>query len=70
MEYVDNPSGGRKIINRPYPPFADRNISLRADQEDSEKIGLIRISECNLYFIMTIGHTIGIGIAVISVFII
>ncbi len=70
MEYIDNTSGGCKIINRPYTPSADRNISLCVDQEDSEKIELIRIGECNLFVNRVHMHTIGIGIAVISVFII
>ncbi|WP_262708271.1 hypothetical protein [Sphingobacterium yanglingense] len=38
MEYVDNSSGGCKINNRPYSPGAVRDISLRADQEDSEEV--------------------------------
>lgn len=50
MEYLDNPSRGCKINNSPYSPPADRDISLCADQEDSEKVdSVIIISECNLY---------------------
>lgn len=49
MEYADNPSECSKINNSPYSPYADRNISLRTDQEDSEKVDSIIISEGNLY---------------------
>ena len=44
MEYADNPSECSKINNSPYSPYADRNISLHADQEDSEKVD--SISNC------------------------
>ena len=49
MEYLDNPSEYSKINNSPYSPYADGNISLRADQEDSEKVDSVIISECNFY---------------------
>lgn len=49
MEYLDNPSEYSKINNSTYSPSSARDISLRTDQEDSEKVDSIIISEGNLY---------------------